>query len=690
MTERDIPESWSPATAQELEQRTILSRNQKVTQDASGVSATGSTSKSVKQQSNENYPEQPLGEQVKGIVQSKNLEKLPSWLKSWVLWISLLILVPGGIAFVSIGMLLKLPSAPNCPSIFWPLASASVRINCAQLAASKQTVNDLLQAIALVKDLPENHPLRGEIDHFIQQWSDDILQLAKQSFQAGRLEEAVATARKIPEDVPAHKLVEEKVAYWQSTWSKAEEINKEAEAEIRQQHWHQAFMIASKLLRIDNQYWTTARYDQLNQLIVTTREDGDKLTKAESLSKTGEVGNLLKAIQLVGSIGRDSYIYEQAKDVIPELGRKMLELAQTKLDKKDADTAIEIAQQIPANTGLQSEIEDFISIAQAQRSAFTGTIPGLESAISQAQQIDSTRPSYEKAQQLIARWQLEIEDVAHLEKARSLSSGGSISDLTAAINEAQVIPPSNPRAQEARQEINHWVAQIQTIEDQPYLDRAEQIAVSEDITSLQAAITEASQIRQGRALYPEAQSKIANWIGKIQRIEDQPYLDQARQLAQSGDLPAAIATAQRITSGRSLFGEARTAIKDWESQIRAKEEWRRAKEVALAGTPSALAEAIRLADRVPNSSLLRNDVNIALDQWSQQLLNIARSQSESDMLKAIEIAKLIPKDTAAYSEARQQIRAWREILNPQPTPTPTLTPTPIPQLLQPSTTINQQ
>jgi hypothetical protein len=444
------------------------------------------------------------------------------------------------------------------------------------------------------------------------------------------------------------------------------------------------------LLRIDNQYWTTARYDQLNQLIVTTREDGDKLTKAESLSKTGEVGNLLKAIQLVGSIGRDSYIYEQAKDVIPELGRKMLELAQTKLDKKDADTAIEIAQQIPANTGLQSEIEDFISIAQAQRSAFTGTIPGLESAISQAQQIDSTRPSYEKAQQLIARWQLEIEDVAHLEKARSLSSGGSISDLTAAINEAQVIPPSNPRAQEARQEINHWVAQIQTIEDQPYLDRAEQIAVSEDITSLQAAITEASQIRQGRALYPEAQSKIANWIGKIQRIEDQPYLDQARQLAQSGDLPAAIATAQRITSGRSLFGEARTAIKDWESQIRAKEEWRRAKEVALAGTPSALAEAIRLADRVPNSSLLRNDVNIALDQWSQQLLNIARSQSESDMLKAIEIAKLIPKDTAAYSEARQQIRAWREILNPQPTPTPTLTPTPIPQLLQPSTTINQQ
>ncbi|MBO3457278.1 chromosome segregation ATPase [Aetokthonos hydrillicola Thurmond2011] len=687
MTERDIPESWSPARAQELEQMTMLSRNQQVSENASGVSATGSTSKSVKQRSNENSPEQPFDDQLQQIAPSKSLGKLPRWLKSWALWVFVLTLVPGGIAFVSIAMLLKLPSAPNCPSIFWPLASASVRINCAQLAASKQTVNDLLQAIALVKDLPKNHPLREEIDHHIEDWSQDILLLAKESFQAGRLQEAIATARRIPEDVSARKLVDEKIAKWQSIWSKAEEINKEAEEQIRQQHWHQAFMVASKLLRIDNKYWTSTRYDQLNQLIVRTREDGEKLAKAESLSKTSEVGNILKAIQLVGSIGKDSYIYQPAKDMIPTLGRRMLELAQRKLDKEDPDGAIEIAQQIPASTGLQMESEDFISIAQAQRSALTGTIPGLESAISQAQQIDSTRPSYEKAQNLIARWQLEIEDVGHLEKARSLSSGGGITDLTAAINEAQVIPASNPRSREARREIDHWVAQIQTIEDQPFMDRAEQLAVSEDINSLQAAIAEASQIRRGRALYREAQNKIGDWIGKIQRIEDQPYLDQARELAQSGDLPAAISTAQRIGTGRSLSREARRSINDWEEQIRAKENWRRAKEIALNATPSALAEAIRLADRVPNSSILRNDVNVALDGWSQQLLNIARSQGESDMLKGIETAKLIPKGTAAYREARQQIRTWREILNPppvQPTPTPT------PGLLQPSTIIDEQ
>ena len=63
-----------------------------------------------------------------------------------------------------------------------------MRLHCAQLAASKQTVKDLLQAIALVKQLPANHPLRGEIDRFLEEWSRDILQLADQSFQAGDLE----------------------------------------------------------------------------------------------------------------------------------------------------------------------------------------------------------------------------------------------------------------------------------------------------------------------------------------------------------------------------------------------------------------------------------------------------------------------------------------------------------------------
>jgi hypothetical protein len=587
----------------------------------------------------------------------------------------LLALIPGSIGFISMAMLLKLPSAPNCPSIFWPLASASVRLHCAQLAASKQTVNDLLQAISLVKQLPESHPLRSEIDRLLAEWSKDILQLADRSFQTGNIDEAIATARQIPDELSSSKLVDEQITKWQGIWSKAEGIYKDAENELRQERWQSAFMTAAKLLRIDNRYWATTKYDQLNRVIVTAREDGEKLAKAESLAKNGIVDNLVEAIKLASSIGQDSYVYQSAQEAIPKFGRKMLELAQKKLERRDADEAISIAQQIPASTGLQLESEDFIAIAEAQRSAWIGTVSGLETAIAQAQQIDATRSVYNKAQGLIALWQLEIEDVARLEKARTLASQGTVSDLSAAIAEVQLIPASNPRASEARREMGSWRTQIETIEDRPYLDRAEQIAMLEDVTSLQAAIAEASQIRNGRALHREARRKIRTWAAKIERIQDQPYLDQARELARSGNLPAAISAAQQIaSSGRALAGEAQASVDDWQGQIRARENWRKAREVALSGTPDALAEAIRLGNRVPNSSLLRNDVNPAIDQWSQQLLDIARSQGQSDIVRAIETAKLVPRGSAAYSAAREQIRAWREFLNP-PEPEPTQEPT---------------
>jgi hypothetical protein len=278
---------------------------------------------------------------------------------------------------------------------------------------------------------------------------------------------------------------------------------------------------------------------------------------------------------------------------------------------------------------------------------------------------------YQEAQQLVARWQLEIEDVANLEKARILASQGTVPNLTAAIAQAQLIPVSNPRGTEARQEMSQWEAQIETIEDQPYLERAEQIAIFEDINSLQSAIAQASQIRRGRALYPEARRKIGTWTAKIQRIEDQPYLDQARELAQSGNLTAAISAAQQIaSSGRALSGDAQAAVNDWEGQIRTRENWRKAQEVASAGTPEALIEGIRLADRVSNTSILRMDANLAIDQWSQQLLEIARSQGQSDIAKGIEIAKSIPRGSSSYNAAQDQIKSWQEFLNPQPEPQP--------------------
>lgn len=603
--------------------------------------------------------------------------KWRKWSRNWVLWATLGSLISGGMGFVAVAMLLKLPAAPNCPAIFWPLASASVRVHCAQVAANKETVDDLLEAIALVKALPQDHPLRQEINRFLEEWSLEILNIGDEAFQAGKLTDAIAIARKIPTDVPAYQLVEKRIESWQSIWSAAEAIYEAAEAQLPKKHWHQAFMTAVRLLNVGNEYWATTKYEELKDRIETAREDANKLAKAQSLAKTGRVADILAAIKLLEAIGTNSYLYQEAQDAIPEFGQKMLDLAQAALDRRDAETAIEIANQIPASTKLQLEAKDFLTIAEAWQSAWVGTVPSLEAAIAIAQKMPEGRPLYDKAQELITRWQIEIEDVAHLDRARDFAQKGTIADLTAAIAEAQLITDTNPRSREAKQEINRWRGKVETIEDQPILDRAENLAILEDATSLQAAINEASQINQGRALYRQAQSKIWTWTRKIQTLQDQPYLDQARLLASSGNLQGAIAAAQQIRPGRALSSEAQAALNDWQGQIRARLNWQEARQVALQGTPEALVQAIRLARRVPRTSPLRLDVNIAIDQWSQQIFSIARSRGQNDMPGGIAIARQIPRGTDAYQAAQEQIAVWEKFLNPpQPTVAPTTEPSP--------------
>ena len=242
MTERDIPDNWSKDQAGEP---IGLGPNYIENNQTADTAAIGSHSQSVKKINKQDSADLAINNdlegQPQGIAPTFNLnvfiEKLPRWTKNWVPWAIILTLIPGSMGFLAISMLFKLPSAPNCPQIFWPLASASVRLHCASLAASKQTINDLLQAITLVKQLPENHPLRGEINRLLEEWSQDILKLADESFQAGNLEEAIATSRKIPTDLKVSELVEEQIQKWQTIWSNAEGIYQESEQELRQRHW---------------------------------------------------------------------------------------------------------------------------------------------------------------------------------------------------------------------------------------------------------------------------------------------------------------------------------------------------------------------------------------------------------------------------------------------------------------------
>ncbi|MBW4520873.1 MAG: hypothetical protein KME16_14365 [Scytolyngbya sp. HA4215-MV1] len=333
-------------------------------------------------------------------------------------WLILLViaLLPIGVGMLGLSMLLKLPEFSSCNSIQID-ESPSLRLYCAQKLASDKTPENLLDAIRLVEGLPNDHALHAQGDRLARQWSLEILELAEATFQQGKKEDAVATARQIPLMPEINRQINDRVAQWESIWSKAEMAYEDAENAIDQSQWSDAFGSAKQLLNSGNEYWATTRYEELMEKIRIAREDSDNKPKTAKRRKSNS----------------------------PE--------------------------------------------------------------------------------DVLARWrqEQETEELTHLKKARVLASTGDAKNLSAAIDEANQVYGSQYKV--AQMLVSNWSQQLEMIEDRPHLTRAMSLAAKGDVTSLQAAISEANQIDYGRSLYEEARGKIEQWTSQMQQLQLQPELE---------------------------------------------------------------------------------------------------------------------------------------------------------------------
>lgn len=542
---------------------------------------------------------------------------------NWKFWTTVATIAAWGTGTIAAVVLLRLPAQPKCQSVFWPAASASLRLYCAQVAANQRSAAGLLEAIALINALPQDHPLRPEINRLVELWSENLLDVAEETFQEGKLQQAIRLAQQVPKNTKAQLQVGPQIKRWRKTWAKAEEIDQRVEELLQQQNWRQAFGEAVRLTLLDNRYWKTARFEVLSRRIMQAQEDEGILANAQLIAEQGNLEGLLKAMQMVQQLGRKSYFYQPAQRFIAQLSQQMLDLAESLLARRDLQGALAAAQAIPGNW---DKAQDFVQLAYAQSWTWGDSVMGLEEAITQARTLGKNRPLYLRAQGLIARWQLEIEALQVLNQARGLVQTGSIEDLRAAINQAAEVPRGNPRWPEVQQQINQWQSEIETIQDRPLLAQADQLAIYGDLPSLNSAIRVAGRIQPGRSLYGEAQGRIQDWRSQIQAEKAR---QRPQQLFESSDPQA-----------RQLLQEARRE--------------------ANRGSSQALATAIAIVNQVSDFSESRIQADQAIDQWSQKLLAMARQRARSDIPAAIAIAQQVPSFTGAHAEAQFLIQEWRQ------------------------------
>lgn len=576
--------------------------------------------------------------------------------KTWPIWSVGFLTAVMGAGAVSAVSLFRIPNLPNCRAIFWPTASATTRLQCAEAYAEQGTVDGYLDAIALLESLPSDHPLRGEIDLRIESWSQSILDLAETTFQSGDLSEAIAIARQIPNHTAVAQLVSQQVNDWNQIWQAAKTIYDAAEADLKALAFQDAFAKAIQLLDVGNTYWETVKYDELSAKITAAREDLNQLGKAKELARQRTLKGMQEAIKLAQAIDSQSPVYNEAQAVLRELGRDLLDMAEAALDRQDAVAARQMLDAIPADLNMGAEIADMRTFIDANQLSWQGGITGLEGAIIRLQSISADRPLYAKAQAQMARWQDEVKGRTQLEWARQVALPGSVADLQAAIIEAQQVSRSNAAWEDTEAQIGRWRGQIQTAEDRPILSQAQAQAQAGDLAS---AIATARQIGPGRALSKEAQDSINQWRTSLQRAEDGPLLAQARQLAAQGRLAEAVAVASRIGSGRALSSEAQSSIQTWRGQMQGQQQLQAAYRAAQTGTVSALTEAVRLAQQVPEGSPQRTEATQALTRWSWDLLRLAETEAAFNPGRAIPIAEAVPAQTEAYAQAQLRLREWR-------------------------------
>ncbi len=167
------------------------------------------------------------------------------------------------------------------------------------------------------------------------------------------------------------------------------------------------------------------------------------------------------------------------------------------------------------------------------------------------------------------------------------------------------------------------------------------------------AIEQARQVPAGDPAYDQAQIDIARW--------SQVIVDLAEGRAASGDFDGAISAARLVPEDQGeTWGLAQARIQQWEQRQVNRRLLQEAQSVLQPDQATSFQTAIAIAQQIPPDypeSVIAQD---RIDQWSRDILAIARARAADDQLPgAISAAGLVPPGTNAYDQAQQEIRQWQ-------------------------------
>lgn len=349
------------------------------------------------------------------------MRKLPA-----ALWVGLIILLPLGTGGLGVLLLSRMDDI-ECQTVWSPLTTESTRLYCAQVTADLSTATALAEAIKLADSISLDHPLRQDGDRLIQQWSNRLLELGDTAFQNGKLEDAIAMLESVPNNTSLYTSVAQRIEQWRETWKTAEDIFQKVQDAIAADRLAIAFAEARTLLKVNNNYWRTTRFQEIVNQIQTSKESKSAQTAADRKKRIANA-----PFERIRPLSTDELMSRWEKEQNQEAG---------------------------------------IHLKKARSLAAIGDASRLRDAISEAQMVLSGSVQYTEAQQLIKDWSSNIETIEDrpaLNRATALARRGDTASLEAAITEANSIYFGRALYREAQANIDQWTAQVRQLYDRQY------------------------------------------------------------------------------------------------------------------------------------------------------------------------------------------------------------------------------
>ncbi|MBM0740109.1 hypothetical protein JOY44_00365 [Phormidium sp. CLA17] len=551
--------------------------------------------------------------------------RMKSW--RWLLVSVSIFCVVGSISAAALWLLTTPPPSADCQKIS-ALSTDMEQLYCAQEAARTGKLPKLLAGMDTLNQWTPDHPLYREAQRLIAEWSQPVLTAARDRIAQSDLTGAVELASSIPKTSPLYPEAQANITKWQRFWQKGEAIATATKTALKAQQWEIATAKIGLLREFTQDYWRYERPNALTQQLESEQRSRRYFAQAQDVATLNQPEQLGAAIAVASRMDTTTYAWIDAQKLLSQWSETLLSLSYQNWVKGQLAQSMALARLVLPNPNLTQTAQDLIWLAQARshsldsRTTLKPTLPqlwNLTAAIATADLLQPASRYYPQAQANLKSWKAQLQDFSLLQLGWAVGSLPHPQAIQLALWQGQQIASDRPRRAQAQTLVAYWQQELLKSEDLPYLAYARKLAEKRSIPALQAAIAQATVIKAGRPLHPEAQTFVAAWTGNIQTIQDQPILDRAWALASQGDLNGAIQAAAEIAPKRSLYEQAQGAIYSWQAEIRAAEIARiQAQEAAIERSRRSLKETplAQPDERFPSNSedLAPEDENLPADE----------------------------------------------------------------------------